>query len=201
MNLTYLLFCWFNLPMKQQENPIENLPLKEVYGQLLAILTNRRKNKDGMLLVGYPVDELSVVLNKTVEEANQLLAELNEFLLGLGLSVATYHVNNKEWVAIKSLYAAPIELHEDELTVLGTVIMLIEESKEPKVETQKLVDYLAKREYFNEYKIKKIVKGLIDSGYLKKASSGGLGYGSRTLIEINDESRRFISQQASELLF
>lgn len=187
--------------MKQQDNPIENLPLKEVYGQLLAILTNRRRNKDGTLLIGYPIDELSVVLNKTVEETNQLLAELNEFLLGLGLSVATYNEPNKEWVAIKSLYAAPIELHEDELTVLGAIIMLIEENKGSKIETQKVVDYLAKREYFNEYKIKKIVKSLMDAGYLKKATSGGLAYGSRTLIEINDESRRLISRQASELLF
>ena len=187
--------------MKSQENPIAGLATKEVYGQVLAILTNRRRNKDGTLLIGYAVDELSVVLNKTVEDTNQLLSELNEYLLGLGLSVATYQSNQKEWAAIKSLYAAPIELHEDELTVLGTVIMLIEQSKEPKVETQKIVDYLAKREYFNEYKIKKIVKTLQENGYLKKSTAGGITYGSRTLIEINDESRRFISQQASELLF
>ena len=187
--------------MNSQVNPIDNLPIKEVYGQLLAILTNRRRNKDGSLLIGYAVEELSVILNKTVEETSQTLSELNDYLLGLGLSVATYQSNQKEWVAIKSLYAAPIELQEEELTVLGTVIMLVEQSKEPKVETQKVVDYLAKREYFNEYKIKKIVKSLQDLGYLKKAPSGGIAYGSRTLIEINDESRRFISQQASELLF
>ena len=187
--------------MKPQDSPIDNLPIKEVYGQLLAILTNRRKNKDGTLLIGYEVNELSVVLNKTIEETTQLLSELNEFLLGLGLSVTTYQNNQKDWAAIKSLYAAPIELQEDELTVLGTVIMLIETNKEARMETQKLVDYLSTRDYFNEYKIKKIVKELTNVGYLKKAPSGGLTYGSRTLIEINDESRRFISQQASELLF
>ena len=79
--------------------------------------------------------------------------------------------------------------------------MLIEEKKQPKVEIQSLVDYLEKREYFNEYKIKRILKDLTNLGYIKKASAGGLTYGSRTLIEINDEARRLISQQASELLF
>ena len=188
--------------MKQeQENTIENLPIKEVYGQLLAILTNRRRNADGNLLIGYEVDALSGVLNKTVDEINNLLTEFNEFLLGLGLSVSTFQQEHKEWVAIKSLYAAPIELQEDELTVLGTLIMLLEQGKTVKLETQKLIDYLAKREYFNEYKIKKIVKELINLGYVKRASAGGISYGSRTLLEINEESRRFIAQQASELLF
>lgn len=187
--------------MKQQDNPLENMPIKEVYGQLLAILTNRRRNKDGALIIGYSIDELSIVLDKTIDETNILLSELNEYLLGLGLSISTFQSDQKEWATVKSLYAAPIELHEDELTVLGTVIMLIEESKQPKIETQKIIDYLSKREYFNEYKIKKLIKDLTDLGYLKKANSGGLTYGSRTLIEINDESRRFISQQASDLLF
>lgn len=187
--------------MKPQDNPIENMPIKEIYGQLLAILTNRRRNRDGGLIIGYSVDELSVLLNKTIDETKILLSELNEFLLGLGLSISTFQLDHKEWAAVKSLYAAPIELHEEELTVLGTVIMLIEEAKEPKIETQKIIDYLSKREYFNEYKIKRLIKNLTDLGYLKKATSGGITYGSRTLIEINDESRRFISQQASELLF
>lgn len=187
--------------MAQDENSIENLPIKEIYGQLLAILSNRRRNKDGSLIIGYDIQGLSSILNKTVEETNELLSELNSFLLGLGLSVVTYQQDLKDWTAIKSLYAAPIELHEDELTVLGTIIMLLEEKKETKVETQKIIDYLAKREYFNEYKLKRILKNLADNGYTKKASSGGLTYGTRTLIEINDESRRFIAQQASELLF
>lgn len=187
--------------MPTKESTIENLPIKEVYGQILAILSNRRRNKDGALLIGYSVSELSVVLNKTMEETSVLLSELNEFLLGLGLSVTTFQQDQKEWAAIKSLYAAPIELHEDELTVLGSVIMLIEQNKEPKIETQKVIDYLAKREYFNEYKLKKLIKNLMDLGYVKRSTSGGLSYGPRTLIEINDESRRFISQQASELLF
>ena len=187
--------------MAHEENPIDTMPIKEVYGQLLAILSNRRRNKDGHLIIGYDMPGLSTVLNKTVEETTNLLSELNSFLLGLGLSVITYQQDQKEWAAIKSLYAAPIELHEDELAVLGTIIMLIEEKKQPKVEIQSLVDYLEKREYFNEYKIKRILKDLTNLGYIKKASAGGLTYGSRTLIEINDEARRLISQQASELLF
>lgn len=188
--------------MKQeQDNVIENLPIKEVYGQLLAILSNRRRNADGNLIIGYEVSELALVLNKTVEDTSTFLAELNEFLLGLGLSISSFQQNQKEWVAIKSLYAAPIELQEDELTVLGTLIMLTEEDKTVKIEIQKMVDYLAKREYFNEYKIKKIIKELISLGYVKKATSGGLGYGPRTLIEINEEARRFIAQQATDLLF
>lgn len=188
--------------MKQeQDNTIENLPIKEVYGQLLAILTNRRRNADGNLLIGYEVETLSSVLNKTSEETNNLLTEFNEFLLGLGLSISTFQHEHKDWAAIKSLYAAPIELQEDELTILGTLIMLLEEKKENKLETQKLIDYLSKREYYNEYRIKKVVKELIKLGYVKRASAGGITYGPRTLLEINEEARRFISQQASELLF
>ena len=187
--------------MSQEDNSFENLPIKEIFGQILAILSNRRWNREGSLIIGYDLPGLSVILNKTFQETNDLLSELNSFLLGLGLSIVTYQHDQKDWVAIKSLYAAPVELHEDELTVLGTIIMLLEGKKEHKVETQNLVDYLAKREYFNEYKIKRLIKNLTDLGYIKKAPSGGLSYGSRTLIEINDEARRLIAQQASELLF
>jgi hypothetical protein len=188
--------------MKQTNDPLEKLPIKEVYGQLLAILTNRRRTRsEGGLIIGYAINELSTILNKSVEETNDLLSEFNEFLLGLGLSIITFQIEQKDWVAVKSLYAAPIELQEDELAVLGTIIMLHSEPKIIKVETQKIIDYLTKREYFNEYKIKKIIKSLIDSGYVQKATSGGLTFGPRTLIEINDESRRFIAQQASDLLF
>jgi len=189
-----------NSPTK--DDIISNLPTKEVYGQLISILSNRRRDKDGKLIIGITERELQHVLNhSTVEETQDLMKEFEEFLLSLGLSLVKFPFKEYSWYAIKSLYAAPIELKEEELAILGAFIMLVEKNENKKTEMNTIIDYLSIRDYFNEYKIKKILKFLLDNGYIAKGKLGKLSYGPKLLIEVNEEARMLIANQASELLF
>lgn len=193
--------------MTQENELTSKLPTKEIYGQLIAILSNRRRDQDGRLIIGITEYELKNVLNhSTLEETRELMnGDFASFLLSIGLSLTNFDFISKSWYVIKSLYAAPIELKEDELAILGAFIMQIEKIhdgiEDKSTDLKSLVDYLITRDYFNEYKIKKIAKFLIDNGYLFKKKSGKYTYGPKTLIEINEEARKLISSQASELLF
>lgn len=178
------------------------IPVKEQYSQLIAILSNRRRNNDGKLIIGYSEVELKQVLNhETIEETRELLNELNDFLLTIGLSIIFFPFNSKTWVAIKSMYAQPIELREDELAILGSIIMQIEHAKDHVIDLSSIVEYLTSRDYFNEYKVKRIVKYLADTGYIHKTKLGKYAYGPKLLIETNEEARKVIADQTTELLF
>lgn len=183
------------------KQPIDDLPQKEVYAQLFAILSNRRRNIDDQLVIGYAQEDLSKVLNTPLEETEELIQEFNAYLLGLGLSVVEFMYNKQTWYCIKSLYAAPIELSEEELGVLGGLIMLAEEKNQEYIEQAKLLEYFITREYFNEHRLRRTITRLIQNAYIEKQSGGKLAYGPRTLIEINNESRRKIAKQAADLLF
>ena len=178
---------------------VEDLPRKEFYAQLFSILANRRQNSEGQLLIGFSEKGLMEVLESGLEETKELLSEFNDYLLGLGLSVAEFFYQRERWYCIKSMYAAPIELNEEELGVLGTIIMLMEGKEKSFVEQSVLIDYLTTREYFNEYRLRRLLSRLIDSAYIEKLG-GKLRYGPRTLIELNEEVRRNIKLQAEDLL-
>ncbi|MHA2363639.1 MAG: hypothetical protein ACXAC7_06755 [Candidatus Hodarchaeales archaeon] len=180
---------------------IDSLPRKEAYSQIFSILTNRRQNSEGHNLIGYSEEGLTTVLNRTIDETQKLLNEFNEYLLGLGLSIVEFIYQGEIWYCIKSLYAAPIELNEEELGVLGTLIMLAEENKQDFIEQSTLIEYLTTRKYFNEYRLRKLISRLINSAFIEKKSGGKLAYGPRTLIELNEEVRRQIARQAEDLLF
>lgn len=196
--------------MSIKPDVVEDLPKKELYGQLIAILGNRRKDVSGRLLVGFEKGELCQTLGRGEGELQEVLEGFNTFLLSIGLSVVEYERRNQTWFALKSLYAAPTELDEEELAVLGAFVMLAEErrrgldekerQKDLHVDLSKLVEYLVEREYFNEYRLRRVVKQLQDSSYLDR-TAGKLSYGPRSMIELNEESRRQIASQAADLLF
>ena len=184
----------------EENHLLDNIPRKEVYAQLFAILSNRRRNSDNQLIIGISEEEVSNVLNKSIEETKDLVQEFNDYLLGLGLSIVEYEYQKQIWICIKSMYAAPIELSEEELGVLGGLIMLTEEKEHNYIEQAVLLEYFVSREYFNEYRLRRIINRLIESAYVSK-QAGKLTYGPRTLIELNEEVRRRISNQATDLLF
>ncbi|MFW9928537.1 MAG: hypothetical protein ACFFD1_04020 [Candidatus Thorarchaeota archaeon] len=179
--------------------PIDDLPRKETYAQLLAILTNRRKSSEGNLLIGLDEPNLRQVLGAE-ENFKSLIDEFNDYILGLGLSLVEYQYHGIVWYAIKSLYSAPIELTEEEIAVLGTMIMLTEKQERQKIEYSELTDYLVKRNYFTDFKVRKIIQSLQANGYLEREGKFVV-FGPRTLIEFSDEAREQIAAQATELLF
>ena len=77
---------------------------------------------------------------------------------------------------------------------------LTEEQERKSIEQTALLEYFVSREYFNEYRLRRIINRLIESAYVSK-QAGKLTYGPRTLIELNQEVRRRISNQATNLLF
>ena len=81
----------------EAEKFVDNLPRKEIYAQLLAILTNRRKNKEGFLLVGLDEPSLRDVLGLSLEELQSLMKEFNDYILGLGLTVVEYQYQGYVW--------------------------------------------------------------------------------------------------------
>lgn len=181
---------------------LQELPIKEVYGQLISILSNRRRDAEGKLVIGITEDEIKRVLNHTtLEETQELMQEFGVFLLTIGLSLVKFPFQSQNWYAIKSVYAAPIDLKEDELAILGTCIMLIEKNENKNTEMRAIVDYLTIRDYFNEYKIKNKLKFLMTNGYITKGKLGKLRYGPKLLIEINEEARKLIARQTTELMF
>ena len=183
----------------ESDSVIDILPRKEVYSQLIAILTNRRKSTEGNLLIGLDEPSLRQVLGEE-ENFRNLLNEFNEYILGLGLSLVEFHFNGLVWHAIKSQYSAPIELTEDELAVLGTMIMLCDQQERQRIEYGELVNYLVQREYFTDYRIRKLIISLQTNGYIEREGKY-VAFGPRTLIEFSDEAREQIAKQAHDLLF
>ena len=98
------------------------------------------------------------------------------------------------------MYSQPIELNEEELAVLGTLIMLFDQQERQRIEYSELVNYLVQREYFSDYRIRKIILSLQTSGYAERQGKY-IGFGPRTLIEFTDEAREQIALQAHDLLF
>lgn len=184
----------------EPEKPIDNLPRKEAYAQLLAILTNRRKNAESILLIGLDEPSLREVLGVNLEELQNLLKEFNDYILGLGLTVVEYQYHGYVWYAIKSMYSSPIELDDQELAVLGTVIMFTEKQERQEVDFSEIIQYLTQREYFTEFKLRKVIQSLQMNGYLERHGKE-ITFGPRTLIEFSDEARTQIAQQTNELLF
>ena len=182
------------------DRPVDVLNRKEVYAQLFAILTNRRKDAENNLIIGLSDPDLRQVLGMDTEELQELLKEFNEHILGLGLTVVEYHYRGFVWYAMKSMYSAPIELSEEELAVLGTFIMLCEKHESQKIEAVELTDYLIQRNYFSDFKLKKLLQALQANGYLERLGKF-LNFGPRSLIEFSDEARTQIAAQANDLLF
>ncbi|OLS16746.1 MAG: hypothetical protein HeimC3_51660 [Candidatus Heimdallarchaeota archaeon LC_3] len=183
----------------ESDSVTDILPRKEVYSQLIAILTNRRKSTEGNLLIGLDEPSLRQVLGEE-ENFQSLIDEFNEYILGLGLTVVEFHYNGLVWRAIKSLYSAPIELSEEELAVLGTMIMLCDQQERQRIEYTVLVNYLVQREFFTDYRIRKLIQSLQTNGYVEREGKY-LAFGPRTLIEFTDEAREQIALQAHDLLF
>jgi hypothetical protein len=93
--------------------------------ELFLALTNRRVDRRGRLRIGVPVRELAAAFGEEARlyEALQALAPR---LAGLGLEQVEYDCDGEAWLCLRSLHAAPPELDDTLMGVLGTIIMLVE---------------------------------------------------------------------------
>jgi hypothetical protein len=179
---------------------IDDLPRKEVYAQLIAILSNRRRNEEGDLLIGIDDPTLKEILEMNNEEMHELMGTFNKYIMGLGLTTVEYQYKGYVWYALKSMYSAPIELTDDELAILGAIIMFFHKEESQQIEFTELVNYIIQRNFYTEFKVKKLIQSLQSNGYIERKGRM-LEFGPRALIEFSEEAREQIAAQAAELLF
>lgn len=175
----------------------------EVLQEMFVALTSRWRTDEGQLAVGVGRRKLMAALDVDEAGLRPLLDELAGRLGPLGLELVEYYHARDRWYAVKSVFAAPNELDENEQAVLGVVIALVEESKRPseaRIPLARLKRILVRGKYLTQYRLDKVLASLEHLGYLRR-TKGGHAYGPRTLIEYGEESRRNIAEEARELVF
>ncbi len=183
--------------------------LEEDFGdvdpQLFIALTSRWRRENGSLAFGVSKRQLRNKTGLTLLELEMYLEEFGKKAKRLGLELISYIVDNEVWYCLRSIYVVPNELTLDEQAVLGTIIFLIERSRdnrrreETPVTSTILFDRLVKRGYYSEYSLTKIVRTLDTAGYIRR-SGNKIRYGSRTKIEISPERRKEIADRTEGML-
>ncbi len=183
--------------------------LEEDFGdvdpQLFIALTSRWRRENRSLAFGVSKRQLRNKTGLTLLELEMYLEEFGKKAKRLGLELISYIVDNEVWYCLRSIYVVPNELTLDEQAVLGTIIFLIERSRdnrrreETPVTSTILFDRLVKRGYYSEYSLTKIVRTLDTAGYIRR-SGNKIRYGSRTKIEISPERRKEIADRTEGML-
>ena len=78
--------------------------------------------------------------------------------------------------------------------------MFTEKQERQEIDFSEVLQYLIQRDYFTEFKLRKLLQALQMNGYLERHGKE-ITFGPPTLIEYSDESLTQIAQQANELLF
>ncbi len=183
--------------------------LEEDFGdvdpQLFIALTSRWRRENGSLAFGVSKRQLRNKTGLTLLELETYLEEFGKKAKRLGLELISYVVDNEVWYCLRSIYVVPNELTLDEQAVLGTIIFLIERSRdnrrrdETPVTSTILFDRLVKRGYYSEYTLTKILRTLDTAGFIRRGGNK-IRYGSRTKIEISSERRKEIADRTEGML-
>ena len=195
-------------PEKKSENAVKE-KLEEDFGdvdpQLFIALTSRWRRENGALAFGVSKRQLRNKTGLTLLELETYLEEFGKKVKRMGLELISYVVDNEVWYCLRSIYVVPNELTLDEQAVLGTVIFLIERSRDNRrreeipVTSTVLFDRLVKRGYYSEYTLTKILRTLDTAGYIKRGGNK-IRYGPRTKIEISAERRKEIADRTEGML-
>jgi hypothetical protein len=183
--------------------------LREDFGdidpQLFVAFSSRWRKENGSLAFGITKQQLRNKTGLTLLELEKLVEEYGKKVRKLGLELISYILDNEEWYCLRSIYVVPNELTLDEQAVLGTIIFLIERSRDQRrreelpVLSSELFERLVKRGYYSEYTLTKILRTLTDAGYIRRGGNK-IRYGARTKIEISAERRKEIADRTEGML-
>ncbi|MHA1630692.1 MAG: hypothetical protein ACTSXO_07670 [Candidatus Heimdallarchaeota archaeon] len=177
----------------------------EIDPQLFIALTSRWRRQNGTLAFGVSKRQLRAKTGLTLLELETLLTDFGNKVTRLGLELVSYLIDNEEWFCLRSIYVVPNELTLDEQAVLGTIIFLIEKTRDNRrrderpIKSAEVFERLVKRGYYSEYTLTKILRTLDAAGYIRRGGTK-IRYGARTLIELSPERRQEIAERTEGML-
>ncbi|NHJ48031.1 MAG: hypothetical protein FK733_09610 [Asgard group archaeon] len=173
--------------------------------QLFVALSSRWRRESGSLAFGISKRQLRTKTGLSLLELENLMEDFGKKVKRIGLELISYIIDNEEWYCLRSIYVVPNELTLDEQAVLGTIIFLIERSRDnrrreeqPIISTD-VFDRLVKRGYYSEYTLTKVLRTLSEAGYIRRGGNK-IRYGARTKIEISAERRKEIADRTEGML-
>lgn len=181
----------------------ESKPVKldEELAELIAVLSSRWRALNGSVHFGVEEDRLKKALGvKSRASLERKLEEVQKRLLPMGLEIVRYSYEGKFYYCIRTIYGVPSELTDEEYAVLGVIIYHVETNKEYDYVTKKQLEItLVNGNYLNMYQFEQILRNLEMFGYIKRRR-GNVYYGSRTLVEFDEERRKAIADEVKAWL-
>ncbi|MGQ4832834.1 MAG: hypothetical protein ACP6IS_02910 [Candidatus Asgardarchaeia archaeon] len=176
------------------------LSLDEELAELVAVLSTRWRDENGILRIGVDESRLKEALGvKNRDELSDKLSKLQRKLTPLGLEITRYFFDKKFYFCIRTIYGVPSELSDIEYALLGVIIYYIETSGSDFVTRKQLEISLVDGHYMNLYQLEQSLKTLELFGYIVKRR-GNVAYGPRTLIEFEEDRRRAIAEEVKAWL-
>ncbi len=174
--------------------------LDEELAELIAALSTRWRDENGVLRIGVDEARLKEALHvKSRTELDEKLNALQKKLTPLGLEITRYFFDKTFYFCIRTIYGVPSELSDLEYAVLGVIIYYIESSGSDFVTRKQLEISLVDGHYINTYQLDQSLKVLEQFGYIVRRR-GNIYYGSRVLIEFEEDRRKAISDEVKAWL-
>ncbi len=178
----------------------EEFEQRHLLGQLFAALTARFRNEEGQLSIGVKRQDLLEALHVNKAGLSRLLDLLRQQIAPLGLELVEYRLNRDTLYCVRTIYGVPGELTDPEYAVLGVIISAVErasKSRRPRrVATKDIETILVARGRLSRYQLDKIMRRLIELGYLTRTTKR-IAYGPRLELEFDSERREAIANAAT----
>lgn len=180
---------------------------RDIWPQLMAILSARWRNADDQFNVGVPKETLHEVISEYDENLlpEAVLEEFSSYLLDLGIILVEYQIETTRFYCLRTVQARPNELKVEEQAVLGVIIHFIELRKENEersrneVEMSMVTDRLVKGNYVTKNALAKHLQELETRGFIRRTRNK-IMYGARIHVEFDERSRKEIQEQVRRLI-
>ncbi|MFX1509967.1 MAG: hypothetical protein ACFFBR_06645 [Promethearchaeota archaeon] len=187
-------------PSSGEQTEEEEYEQRHLLGQLFAALTARFRNEEGQLSIGVKRQDLLEALHVNKVGLSRLLDLLRQQIAPLGLELVEYRLNRDTLYCVRTLYGVPGELTDPEYAVLGVIISTVErasKNRRPRrVATKEIETILVARGRLSRYQLDKIMRRLIELGYLTRTTKR-IAYGPRLELEFDSERREAIANAAT----
>ncbi|MFX1534214.1 MAG: hypothetical protein ACFFDI_08345 [Promethearchaeota archaeon] len=180
---------------------------RALWPQLMAILSARWRSADGKYNVGIEKEQLHEVIKEYDEHLpfEIVLEEFASYLLDLGIILVEYQMDTTRFYCLRTAQARPNELGTEEQAVLGTIIQFVESKKErgegerSEIELNLLENRLVKGKYMSKNALNKYLRELETAGFIQRTRNK-VKYGPRTFVELDERSRKEITEQVRKLI-
>jgi len=166
--------------------------------ELFAVLTTRWRDDRDILQIGVPRKRLEAELEMSTTELNSAMKQVGDLAKPLGLQLVRYTMSRDEWFCFRSSSILPTDLKEEDLSLLGVIIALVETDGK-RCDTKDLHDRILRQDLMSPYSLDRSLKRLEHDGFIRRKSRGVL-FGPRTLVEIGEDERERIKEKFKEFL-